>query len=163
MAKQVIRDDQPRVYFDCNKCPAYCCSVYDRVQVTKRDITRLAKYFGVSFETARRRYTKDYKGERVLKRVEDKIFEETCMFLDQETRGCSIYHGRPGVCREYPARTRCAYYDLLRFERIQQADETVIPLVQITYHEVKKAEVKTDRGREKVWEWEPEKRRVRKS
>ncbi|MBA3240190.1 MAG: YkgJ family cysteine cluster protein [Acidobacteria bacterium] len=163
MAKQVIRDDQPRVYFDCNKCPAFCCSVYDRVQVTKRDITRLAKHFGVSFETARRRYTKDYKGERVLKRVEDKIFEETCMFLDQETRGCTIYHGRPGVCREYPARTRCAYYDLLRFERIQQGDETVIPLVQITYHEVKKAEVKTDQGREKVWEWEPEKRRVRKS
>lgn len=159
MAKQVIRDDQPRVYFDCNKCPAFCCSVYDRVQVTKRDITRLAKYFGVSFETARRRYTKDYKGERVLKRVEDTIFEETCMFLDQETRGCTIYHGRPNVCREYPARTRCAYYDLLRFERIQQGDETVIPLVQITYHEVKKAEVKTDQGREKVWEWEPEKKR----
>ncbi|MCA1633485.1 MAG: YkgJ family cysteine cluster protein [Acidobacteria bacterium] len=159
MAKQVIRDDQPRVYFDCNKCPAYCCSVYDRVQVTKRDITRLAKHFGISFETARRRYTKDYKGERVLKRVEDKIFEETCMFLDQETRGCTIYHGRPGVCREYPARTRCAYYDLLRFERIQQGDETAIPLVQITYHEVKKAEVKTDQWREKVWEWEPEKKR----
>jgi Fe-S-cluster containining protein len=156
MAKEVIRDDQPRVYFDCNKCPAYCCSVYDRVQVTKRDITRLAKYFGVSFETARRRYTKDYKGERVLKRVADEIFEETCMFLNQETRGCSIYHGRPAVCREYPARSRCAYYDLLRFERIQQDDETVIPLVQITYREVKKAEVKTDQGKERVWEWEPE-------
>jgi Fe-S-cluster containining protein len=157
MAKEVIRDDQPRVYFDCNKCPAYCCSVYERVQVTKRDITRLAKYFGVSFETARRRYTKDYQGERVLKRVADEIFPETCTFLDQQTRGCTIYHARPGVCREYPARTHCAYYELLRFERIQQDDETVIPLVQISFREVKKAEVKTDKGREKVWEWEPEK------
>lgn len=158
MAKEVIRDDQPRVYFDCNKCPAYCCSVYERVQVSKRDITRLAKHFGVSFETARRRYTKDYQGERVLKRVEDTIFPETCTFLNQETRGCTIYHARPAVCREYPARTRCAYYDLLRFERIQQDDETVVPLVQITFHEVKKAEVKTDNGTERVWEWEPEKK-----
>ncbi|HEU4594470.1 MAG TPA: YkgJ family cysteine cluster protein [Pyrinomonadaceae bacterium] len=158
MAKEVIRDDQPRVYFDCNKCPAYCCSVYERVQVSKRDITRLAKHFGVSFETARRRYTKDYQGERVLKRVEDTIFPETCTFLNQETRGCTIYHARPAVCREYPARTRCAYYDLLRFERIQQDDETVVPLVQITFHEVKKAEVETDNGTERVWEWEPEKK-----
>ncbi len=157
MAKEVIRDDQPRTYFDCNKCPAYCCSVYERVQVTKRDITRLAKYFGVSFETARRRYTKNYQGERVLKRVEDTVFPETCMFLNQETRGCTIYHARPAVCREYPARVRCAYYYLLRFERIQQDDETVVPLVQITFREVKDAEVTTDNGTEKVWEWEPEK------
>ena len=159
MAKEVIRDDQPRVYFDCNKCPAYCCSIYERVQVTKRDITRLAKHFGVSFETARRRYTKNYQGERVLKRVEDQIFPETCTFLDQEKRCCTIYHARPNVCRTYPDRVRCAYYDLLRFERIQQQDETVIPLVQITFREVKEAEIKTDNGREKVWEWEPEKKR----
>jgi len=148
MAKEVIRDDQPRAYFDCNKCPAYCCSVYERVQVTKRDITRLAKHFGVSYETARRRYTKDYQGERVLKRVADEIFPETCMFLDQEKRCCTIYHARPGVCREYPARARCAYYDLLRFERIQQDDATVIPLVQITFREVRKGEITTDNGRE---------------
>jgi len=157
MAK-TIRDDKPRVYFDCNKCPAFCCSVYDRVQVKTRDINRLAKHFNVSFETAKRRYTRINResGERVLRRVKDSIFEETCMFLNQETRGCGIYHARPGVCREYPDRSRCAYYDLLQFERRQQADETVIPLIQITFHEVKKEKVKRDNGVEKVWEWEPE-------
>ena len=51
---KTIKDDKPRVYFDCNKCPAYCCSVYDRVQVTARDLNRLAKYFKVSAETAKR-------------------------------------------------------------------------------------------------------------
>ena len=40
MSERVIKDDQPRVYFDCNKCPAFCCSVYERVRVTKRDVTR---------------------------------------------------------------------------------------------------------------------------
>jgi uncharacterized protein len=153
MANQVIKDDQPRVHFDCNKCPAFCCSVYERVKVTWRDINRLAKYFGVPFETARERYTKDFEGERVLKRVEDDIFEETCLFLDQETRGCSIYHARPGVCREYPGRPRCAYYDLLRFERKQQDDATVVPVVRITFREVKKVEVSDEDSSETVWEW----------
>ncbi|MDQ3805722.1 MAG: YkgJ family cysteine cluster protein [Acidobacteriota bacterium] len=155
---KTIRDDKPRVYFDCNKCPAFCCSVYDRVQVKTRDINRLAKHFNVSFETAKRRYTRINResGERVLRRVKDSIFEETCMFLNQETRGCGIYHARPGVCREYPARSRCAYYDLLQFERRQQDDETVVPLVQITFHEVKKEKVQRGNGVEKVWEWEPE-------
>jgi Fe-S-cluster containining protein len=160
MAKKVT-DDQPRVYFDCTKCPAYCCSVYERVQVTKRDLNRLARYFGVSVETARRRYTLVHKesGERVLRRVKDEIYPETCMFLNQETRGCTIYHGRPAVCREYPARSRCAYYDLLQFERRQQDDQTVIPLVQITFREVKEKEVCDDNTHEteKVWEWQPEK------
>ena len=153
---KTIKDDQPRTYFDCTKCPAFCCSIYERVQVTKRDITRLAQHFGVSFETARRRYTKQWEDERVLKRVKDVIFPETCMFLDQETRGCTIYHARPGVCREYPARARCAYYDVLQFERKQQDDATVIPVVQITYHNVKKKKVADGNGTEKVWAWEPE-------
>ncbi|MCA1592372.1 MAG: YkgJ family cysteine cluster protein [Acidobacteria bacterium] len=154
-----MTDDQPRVYFDCNKCPAYCCSVYERVQVTKRDITRLAKHFVVSFETARRRYTKLHAGERVLRRVADEIFPETCMFLDQKKRACTIYHARPAVCREYPDRSRCSYYDLLQFERRQQDDPNVIPLVQITFREVKAKTVNDENGSERVWEWEPEKKR----
>lgn len=157
MAKK-ITDEQPRVYFDCSKCPAFCCSVYERVQTTDRDIKRLAKHFGVSFETAKRRYTKLHDGERVLRRVEDEIFEETCMFLNQETRGCGIYHARPAVCREYPDRARCAYYDLLQFERRQQQDDSVVPLVQITFREVRQTEVKDANGSEKIWEWQPEKR-----
>ena len=141
MSKKVT-DDQPRTYFDCDKCPAYCCSIYERVQVTKRDLNRLAKYFGVSVETARRRYTTKWQGEPVLRRVPDKLFAETCMFLDQEKRGCTIYHARPGVCREYPDRVRCVYYDVLQFERRQQDDETVLPLVQITFREDAKTEPK---------------------
>ena len=84
-----ITDEQPRIYFDCSKCPAYCCSIYERVQVTKRDLNRLAKHFGVTTDVAQKRYTKIDResGERVLRRVKDVIFEQTCMFLNQETRG----------------------------------------------------------------------------
>jgi Fe-S-cluster containining protein len=54
------------------------------------------------------------------------------------TRGCTIYHARPAVCREFPITTRCAYYDLLKFEREQQDDPNTIPLVTITFKNGKK-------------------------
>jgi Fe-S-cluster containining protein len=120
-------------YYNCSKCPAYCCSIYERVQVTKRDLKRLAKHFAVDLETAARRFTSIWQGERVLRRKADPIFGKACKFLNPETRQCTIYHARPLVCREFPARARCAYYDLLQFERIQQGDDTVLPLVQITF------------------------------
>ncbi|MBF9234274.1 YkgJ family cysteine cluster protein [Microvirga alba] len=135
MSEKVIKESQPRVHYDCTKCLAFCCSIYERVAVTKRDITRLGKHFGVSAAEAKRRYTTDRDGERVLKRVKDVVFEETCAFLDQKTRGCTIYHGRPEVCRSYPGRSRCAYYDVLRFERTQQDDENVVPQVKIIFRE----------------------------
>jgi len=120
-------------YYNCSKCPAYCCSIYERVQVTKRDLKRLAKHFAVDLETAARRFTSLWQGERVLRRKADPIFGKACKFLNPATRQCTIYHARPLVCREFPARARCAYYDLLQFERVQQGDDTVLPLVQITF------------------------------
>jgi Fe-S-cluster containining protein len=125
-------------YYNCSKCPAYCCSIYERVQVTRRDIRRLAKYFDVDYETAQRRFTTTWQGEQILRRKADPIFGKACKFLDPVTRRCTIYEGRPAVCREFPARARCAYHDLLVFERSQQGDDTVLPLVQITFRNGKK-------------------------
>ena len=120
-------------YYNCSKCPAYCCSVYERVQVSRRDISLLANYFGVDFDTAQHRFTTTWQGEKILRRKADPIFGKACKFLNPETRQCTIYDARPQVCREFPSRARCAYYDLLQFERSQQGDETVVPLVQITF------------------------------
>ena len=122
-----------RSYYDCTKCPAYCCSIYERVQVTKSDLKRLAVHFGVDLETTQRRFTTTWQGEQILRRKADPIFGKACKFLDPATRQCTIYDARPLVCRNFPDRVRCAYYDLLQFERIQQGDDTVLPLVQITF------------------------------
>ncbi len=162
MTKKVVTDAQPRVRFDCTKCPAFCCSVYERVQVTKRDINRLAKYFGLTVDATIRRHTKMHSGERVLRRKADELFGEACKFIDPKTRGCSIYHGRPAICREYPGQTRCSYYDVLQFERAQQDDPNVLPLFQITFREWKKSDPVEDGGKvddkgEKVAEWIPKK------
>ena len=149
----IVKDDQPRSLFDCNKCPAFCCSIYDRVRVTKRDVNRLAKHFNVPYEVALRRYTKDHDGERVLKRVPDHIFPKTCMFLDQHTRRCTIYTARPAPCREYPNRSRCAYYDLLQFERQQQGQDSIMPVIELTFRKVGRVKVEGADGPEKRWTW----------
>lgn len=119
--------------YDCTKCPAYCCSVYERVQVTARDIRRLARHFGITPEVATLRYTKLFGEEKVLRRKSDPVLGKSCGFLNTQTRRCTIYEARPQVCREFPTTSRCAYYDLLKFERKQQDDPDVLPLVKITF------------------------------
>jgi Fe-S-cluster containining protein len=72
-------------------------------------------------------------GSRVLRRQKDPVFGRACRFLNLETRGCTIYHARPKACREYPGRSRCSYYDVLRFEREIQQDQDIVPIVRLTF------------------------------
>jgi len=139
MAQTAGNGHKPLKY-DCDKCVAYCCSIYERVQVTPRDVRRLALHFGVTPEVATARYTKLFGKERILRRRADRLFGQACMFLNQETRKCTIYDARPGTCREFPEASRCAYFDLLEFERTQQDDPDVVPLVKITFLDGKRSE-----------------------
>jgi Fe-S-cluster containining protein len=124
-----------KALYDCTKCLAFCCSIYERVGVEDFDIERLADYFGVSFTTAKRRYTEIRYGERVLKRQPDPVLGEACAFLNLETRLCSIYEGRPDTCRSYPPSTKkCVYYDVLQFERKLQGTDDVVPNFSITVY-----------------------------
>jgi Fe-S-cluster containining protein len=125
----------PRPQYDCAQCPAFCCSVYERVTVTPRDLRRLAKHFNLSLEETKKRFTKTWGDENILRRKCDHLLGETCQFLDPQTRGCTVYAGRPDACREYPTRAKCAYYDLYKFEMKHQDDATVIPLIRIEFKE----------------------------
>lgn len=115
-----------RVMFNCSKCPAYCCS-YERIQITKRDVLKIARHFGISYQQAEKRYTKSSPIGRVFRHKQDHIFKQVCQFLDTETRRCTIYDARPAVCREYPESRRCGYYDFLASERRRQDDPEFIP------------------------------------
>lgn len=123
--------DQPHAHskqlYDCAKCPAYCCS-YDRIIVEKRDLNRLAKHFGVTPEEAAKRFTKTVEGEQVLRQQKDEIYGSICTFIDLETRRCTVYEARPGVCHEYPDKPRCGYFEFLRWERKHQDDEEFVPM-----------------------------------
>ena len=120
---------QRRVRYSCEKCPGYCCT-YEGIEITQRDIARLAKHFGLEHARGEQRFTKpDAKGRaRLLRHKRDRIFGSACLFFDQKKRRCTVYESRPGVCRKYPEGTRCGYYDFLAFEREQQGDEKYIAL-----------------------------------
>jgi hypothetical protein len=115
--------------YSCDKCPAYCCT-YTEIEVTPRDIERLARHFDLSYAQAEERFTKTNgeAGRRLLRHRKDRVFDSTCTFLDQDKRRCTIYEARPGVCRKYPDSSRCGYYEFLKFEREQQGDEQHVAL-----------------------------------
>lgn len=125
---------QPQVTYDCAQCPAYCCTVYSSVCVTEDDVNRLAEHLEISPKTVIRRYTRRDKGLRVLRRADDTLFDHACIFLNHETRQCGVYEARPEVCRKYPGRSQCPYYDLLNFERQTEEDKNV--LINITFMEI---------------------------
>jgi Fe-S-cluster containining protein len=111
--------------YDCKKCPGYCCS-YPLIALDKRDVERLAKHFGLSFEVAREKFTVERWGRKyAMRRKADPIFGRICRFFDIDKRRCTIYEARPALCRSYPG-GRCGYYDFLSFERRAQEDPEFI-------------------------------------
>lgn len=112
--------------YNCKKCPGYCCS-YPVIEVTPRDLTRLAQHFGVSLMDAEKRFTKRAHGyPRVMRRKNDDHYGKICGFFDRVKRNCSIYSARPEICRRFPAEKRCGYYDFLAWERRHQNDPDFI-------------------------------------
>jgi uncharacterized protein len=119
----MTRMPKARAYYNCDRCPAYCCS-YPRIVVTEADVKRLANHFGLSLDAAYKKLTKkgQEKGEVVLRHQKDEHFGTVCQFLDTETRGCTIYKARPRICRDFPGTSRCGYYEFLKFERMLLED-----------------------------------------
>jgi Fe-S-cluster containining protein len=113
--------------YDCDKCPAYCCS-YPSIELTDKEIGRIAKHFGVKKEFAKKRFTKIVDGDRVLRHQKDATYGSICRFLDTETRMCTIYEVRPQTCRDFPDDTHCGYWDFLWWERDRQDDHEYVPL-----------------------------------
>lgn len=117
------------VLYNCDNCPAYCCS-YEHIEVTDRDLERLARHFGISLARARERFSRPAERrskKRVLRHRKDEHFGSVCRFLDREARKCSVYTARPAICRAYPGTGRCGFYDFLMSERRAQEDPEYVP------------------------------------
>ena len=130
----VIPDSAPKqsVQYNCAKCPGYCCS-YPIISLTKYDVERLGKHFGISAEEAEKRFAKAAHGhKRIMRRKKDDHFGMICRFFDQEKRCCGIYPARPAVCRSFPGPGRCGYYDFLSFERRAQRDPEFVAVTDHT-------------------------------
>lgn len=112
----------PKPKYDCSKCPGFCCS-YPVIALDKRDVERLGRHHGLTFEEARKAFTRADHGQKyILRRKKDPHFGRICRFFDTKARRCTIYKARPSVCRSFPGEGRCGYYDFLVFERRAQDD-----------------------------------------
>lgn len=128
--------------YDCEQCPAYCCTVYEGVSVTEEDGKRLARRLNLTVAmTAQLYFALDTLRPNYvnLRRKPDPVTGgKCCTFLDTTTRRCSVYEDRPGVCRVWPdpthaapgAEGRCCYYDALVQLR-NECHPNAMPLVQI--------------------------------
>ena len=115
-----------RKNYNCAKCPGYCCS-YPIIPLNKRDLTRLARYFGLSERETKKKYTVPRENEDMtMRRKADKHFGRICQFFHTENRNCTIYEGRPLACRGDPETPRCGYYEFLKFERNLQEDKDMV-------------------------------------
>lgn len=114
--------------FECSRCPGYCCS-YHIIPATKRDVERLAKHLGLTYDEALKKCVKkgDKKdgGEFRMRRKEDVHFGKICKFFDTEARRCTVYAARPAICRAYPS-DKCGYYEFLKIERNTQEDPELV-------------------------------------
>lgn len=124
--------------FDCTACPGICCSVYTEVNISYYDLTRLAVHFGLRVADAQKLYIKPGRGLE-LRRQQDPLLGETCVFFDTANRRCGVYEARPAVCRNWPraehaapgAEGRCCYYDLYQYTK-KEVRRDVLPLVQLS-------------------------------
>jgi len=117
--------------YDCSKCPGYCCS-YPLIEVSKSDIARLAKHFGLAYAVAEERFTLYDKEEKVrgLRKHKDEIYGTVCRFFDTKARRCTVYTARPTTCRDYPYAKTCGYWEFLKFERDLQDDKDFVAMTR---------------------------------
>jgi hypothetical protein len=85
---------------DCRAC-AECCRVTE-VEITERDVAKLARFFGQSEKDFIAEHTQTGEdGELILRRN-----DKGCEFLDGND--CTVYEARPANCGRFPHLVRGA-------------------------------------------------------
>ena len=84
--------------FQCTGCGDCCTGAPGYVWVNQAEIEALAARLGMEVAEFERRYVREVGVRRTLK--ERKNYD--CVFLDAETRKCTVYEDRPRQCRTWP-------------------------------------------------------------
>lgn len=94
--------------FDCTGC-GKCCQTKGEVYLNPSETKEAAAVLNMSIDEFKDKYTsRDVTGKKikdswtVLKQKKDSKGIEGCIFLDEETKMCSIYEARPLQCSTYP-------------------------------------------------------------
>lgn len=96
MAKQPWYQDGLK--FECTACGDCCGGAPGYVWVEPQEIAALAQELGLSVEAFERQYVRQVEEQKSLIEHAD----GDCIFLDPQTRKCSVYAGRPTQCRTWP-------------------------------------------------------------
>lgn len=89
-----MRDNPP---LDCLRCLAPCCRMAGYVEVSDKDILRLANFFEMPIKAFEARHIV-HTTRAGKKRIKAGL--ETCQFLGEDRR-CMVYDARPDNCRGY--------------------------------------------------------------
>lgn len=86
--------------FACTGCADCCTGSPGYVWVNQAEIDALAARLELSVAEFERRYVRQIGVRRSLNELKSKNYD--CVFLDAETRKCTVYEQRPRQCRTWP-------------------------------------------------------------
>jgi Fe-S-cluster containining protein len=84
--------------FTCTECGDCCSGAPGYVWVNNEEITALAALVGMTAEAFEDQYVRRVGIRKSLKEFPS----GDCVFLDSQTRKCSVYQARPRQCRTWP-------------------------------------------------------------
>jgi Fe-S-cluster containining protein len=84
--------------FTCTECGDCCSGAPGYVWVTNEEIEALAAVVGITAEAFEDQYVRRVGVRKSLKEFPS----GDCVFLDSQTRKCSVYQARPRQCRTWP-------------------------------------------------------------
>lgn len=84
--------------FTCTGCGDCCSGAPGYVWVNKREIGEMAALISLDVAEFEKRYVRKIGVRKSLVEFPN----GDCVFLDTETRGCTIYQARPRQCRTWP-------------------------------------------------------------
>jgi uncharacterized protein len=89
---------QEGLRFECTGCGDCCSGEPGHVWVDREEIARIAAHLGMGVEQFERRFVRSVGRRKSLVEYPD----GDCIFLEPETRRCSVYAVRPVQCRTWP-------------------------------------------------------------
>jgi Fe-S-cluster containining protein len=103
-AEQTQESDGPwyrdGLQFECSQCGDCCTGAPGYVWVTAEEIAAIARRLAISVDEMESRFVRKVGTRKTLIDVAERNWD--CVFLDANTRGCTIYEDRPRQCRTWP-------------------------------------------------------------
>ena len=84
--------------FKCTGCGDCCTGAPGYVWVNQAEVEALARRLEMPVDEFERKFVREVGVRRTLKELKN----YDCVFLDGETRKCTVYEDRPRQCRTWP-------------------------------------------------------------